>query len=243
MSNSIFGIHPVIEALEAKQNLEKVYIQKGIKNPQVSHIESLVKKENIAISYVPVEKLNKLSKNSNHQGVFAYSSPISYISLESLLENMENNSSTPLFLLLDEITDVRNFGAIIRTAESLNVNGIIVPQQGSAPINEQTVKTSTGAVFHIPICKVSHLKDALFYLKSYGISTIAATEKTQHMIYDLDLKKPLAIIMGSEGNGVSQGLLKMVDEKAKLPMLGKTSSLNVSVACGAILYEVIRQRL
>ncbi|TXK72154.1 23S rRNA (guanosine(2251)-2'-O)-methyltransferase RlmB [Mesonia sp. K4-1] len=244
MSESkIFGLHAVKEALETQQHLDKLFIQKGTSNPGLKEIEQLANKANVQISYVPIEKLNKLSKNGNHQGVIANSSPISLIEIEQLVEKAFDVTPTPIFILLDQISDVRNLGAIIRTAEAINAQGIILPKQGTAAINEQTVKTSTGAIFNIPICKVDHLKDALFFLNSYDVKSIAASEKTNQLIYDIDFKIPVALIMGSEGKGVSSGLLKMVDYKAKLPMLGSTDSLNVSVACGAILYEIVRQRL
>jgi 23S rRNA (guanosine2251-2'-O)-methyltransferase len=162
--------------------------------------------------------------------------------LEMLIESTLQANKKPLFLILDQISDARNFGAIIRTAECTGVNGIIVQKAGSAPVNGDTVKTSAGAVFNIPICKVEHIKDAIFYLQSSGIKTIAATEKTEHNIYDFSLNEPLAIIMGSEERGINPSVLKIVDEKAKLPMFGTIGSLNVSVACGAFLYEVVRQR-
>ena len=147
------------------------------------------------------------------------------------------------FLLLDQLSDVRNFGAIIRTAECTGVNGIIIQKNGSAPVNAETIKTSAGAAFKIPICKVDHLKDALFLLEASDIKTVAATEKTEDSIYDIDLNQPMAIVMGSEHRGVNPSILKMVDYKAKLPLLGKIASLNVSVACGAFLYETVRQRM
>lgn len=149
----------------------------------------------------------------------------------------------PLFLLLDQLSDVRNFGAIIRTAECTGVNGIIIQKDGSAPVNAETIKTSAGAAFKIPICKVDHIKDALFLLQASEIKTVAATEKTDNSLYEINLNQPIAIVMGSEDRGVNPSILKMVDYKAKLPILGEIESLNVSVACGAFLYETIRQRL
>mgnify|MGYP001219431687 FL=1 len=193
------------------------------------------------MSYVPIEKLNKLSKG-NHQGVVANISPIIFVSLNDLVESVQNKSTIPLYLLLDGITDVRNFGAIIRTAECCGVDGIIVQEKGSAPINADTVKTSAGAVFKVPICKVDHIKDALFHLQTYDVKIVAATEKTDETVYDIDLKQPLAIVMGDEAKGVSNSILKLADFRAKLPMLGEIASLNVSVACGAVLYETVRQR-
>ena len=238
----IFGIRAVIEAIESDKAIEKIYIQKGLSGTLFYELNRHLKAKDYTVSYVPVEKLNKLSQG-NHQGVVANISPVSFISLEKLVENSQKSSTTPLFLLLDGLTDVRNFGAIIRTAECCGVNGIIIPEKGSAPINADSVKTSAGAVFKVPICKVNHIKDAVFYLQSYDIQLVAATEKTNENIYDIDLKQPLAIIMGNEAKGVSNSILKLADYKAKLPMLGTIASLNVSVACGAILYEAVRQRL
>ncbi|MDB4048260.1 23S rRNA (guanosine(2251)-2'-O)-methyltransferase RlmB [Polaribacter sp.] len=163
--------------------------------------------------------------------------------LEELIEQTLENSKVPLFLLLDQLSDVRNFGAIIRTAECTGVNGIIIQKDGSAPVNAETIKTSAGAAFKIPICKVDHIKDALYILQAAEIKTVAATEKTEDSIYDINMNQPIAIVMGSEQRGVNPSILKMVDYKAKLPLLGEIASLNVSVACGAFLYETVRQRI
>jgi 23S rRNA (guanosine2251-2'-O)-methyltransferase len=241
-NQQIFGIQPVLEALKAKQTIDKIFIQKNSSSDGIHEIVSLGKAENIQIAYVPIEKLNKLSKNGNHQGVYAKISPIKFVGIEELLESVLAEKENPFFIILDELTDVRNVGAIIRTAECTGVDGIITLKQGGAAINDQTVKTSTGAIFNIPICKVDHIKDALFYMNSYQIQTIAASEKTEQSIYEVDLKKASALIMGSEGKGVSKSAMNMAKVKAKLPILGETSSLNVSVACGAILYEMLRQR-
>jgi len=238
----IYGIHAITEAIEAGKSIEKVYLQKESENPAIKTLLILVKKRKISLSQVPEIKLEKLSKDRNHQGAVALLSPIVYADFEITVNRAIQQSDQTLFLILDEITDIRNFGAIIRTAECTNVAAIIIPKSGSAPINADTVKTSAGAVFNIPICKVDHVKDAIYYFQGSGIQCVAATEKTDNLIYDIDLKKPTAIIMGSEGRGVNPSVLKIVDEKAKLPLLGKTDSLNVSVACGAILYEVLRQR-
>lgn len=155
-----------------------------------------------------------------------------------ILESGKN----PIFLLLDQLTDVRNFGAIIRTAECTGVSGIIIQKKGAAPVTADTVKTSAGAVFKIPICKVEHLKDAVYYLQASGVKVVAATEKTNNTLYNVSFKEPVAIVMGSEDTGIAPSLLKIVDDKAKLPMFGDIGSLNVSVACGVFLYEVVRQR-
>ncbi|WP_452228651.1 MULTISPECIES: 23S rRNA (guanosine(2251)-2'-O)-methyltransferase RlmB [unclassified Lacinutrix] len=241
-STQIFGIRAVIEAINAKKAIDKVFIQKGLKGELSHELESLIRKEKINTSYVPVEKLNRFTK-SNHQGVVAQISPIAFHNLEDLVTQVTESGKTPLFLLLDQLSDVRNFGAIIRTAECTGVDGIIIQKSGSAPVNGDTIKTSAGAVFKIPICKVDHIKDAMFLLQASGIKVIAATEKTDNMLFDVSFKEPCAIIMGSEGRGINPSVLKLVDAKAKLPLLGEIESLNVSVACGAFLYEAVRQRM
>jgi len=240
-SSKIFGIRTVIEAINSGKTIDKVFIQKGLRGELFQQLDSLLRREEINTSYVPVEKLNRLSKK-NHQGVVAQISPIEYYDLDNLVLSVIESGTTPLFLLLDQLSDVRNFGAIIRTAECTGVNGIIIQKKGGAPVNGDTVKTSAGAVFKIPICKVDHIKDAMFHLQASGIKVIAATEKTNNMLYDVSFKEPCAIIMGSEGKGISPSILKLADDTAKLPLLGDIESLNVSVACGAFLYEVVRQR-
>lgn len=242
-SSKIFGIRAIIEAINSGATIQKVYLQKDLKGNLFTELNGLIKEHRIATSFVPVEKLNHLSKNSNHQGVAATISPIDFHDLEQLIDTTIENGETPLFLLLDQLTDVRNFGAIIRTAECTGVNGIIIQNQGSAPLNADAIKTSAGAAFKVPICRVNHLKDALFLLQASNIQLIAATEKTDDTIYDVNFTKPSAIIMGSEHRGVNPSILKMVDRKAKLPLLGSIESLNVSVACGAFLYECVRQRI
>jgi len=198
-----------------------------------------LKEHNIASSHVPIEKLNHLTKNQNHQGVVAKISAVDFHSLESILAKQIENA---LYLLLDQVTDVRNFGAILRTAECTNVTAVIVPSQGSAPINADAIKTSAGAAFKIPICKVNHLLDAIYELQAAEVQIVAVTEKTNASIYEIDLKKPTALIMGSEHKGISPSILKVADQKGKLPLLGTIESLNVSVACGVSLYEIVRQR-
>ncbi len=237
----IFGIYPVLEAIKSNIEIDKVFIQKGIQNNTIDEIVAALEKKNSSISFVPGEKLDKLTR-SNHQGIAAFSSPIIFQSLEDIVENAITSNKTPLFLILDQISDVRNFGAIIRTAECTNADAIIIQKKGGAPVSGDTIKTSAGAIFKTPICKVDHIKDAIFYLQGSGIKVLAATEKTSDSIYSKDLNQPLAIVMGSEGKGVSKSVLSLVDEKASLPLLGDINSLNVSVACGAFLYEVVRQR-
>jgi len=239
--HQIFGIRAIIEAIQSGKAVDKVFIQKEISSELMKDLMKVMKRGNVNFSYVPVEKLNRLTPN-NHQGAVATISPIAFHELEDLVTAVTESGKMPLFLILDQISDARNFGAIIRTAECTGVDGIIVQKAGSAPVNGDTVKTSAGAVFNIPICKVEHIKDAIFFLQGSGIKTVAATEKTEHAIYDIALNEPVAIIMGSEDRGINPSVLKIVDEKAKLPMFGTIGSLNVSVACGAFLYETVRQR-
>ena len=240
--NQIFGIRAIIEAINAKKEIDKVFVQKDAQGDLMQELLKTMKRNNTNFSYVPVEKLNRLTPN-NHQGAVATIAPISFVALETMVESVIETGKKPLFLILDQLSDARNFGAIIRTAECTGVDGIIIQKQGSAPVNGDTVKTSAGAVFNVPICKVDHIKDAIFYLQGSGIKTVAATEKTEQNIYDINFNEGVAIIMGSEDRGVNPSVLKIVDEKAKLPMFGTIESLNVSVACGAFLYEALRQRM
>lgn len=239
----IFGLRAIIEAIESGSNINKIYLQKGLRGNLFYELDKLIKEKKISISTVPIEKLNRLSKNNNHQGAVAQISPVEFYDLEELIDKTIEKKQTPLFLILDQLSDVRNFGAIIRTAECTGVNGIIIQKDGSAPVNAETIKTSAGAAFKMPICKVDHIKDALFILQASDIKTVAATEKTDDSVYDVNFNQPIAIIMGSEHRGVNPSVLKMVDYKAKLPLLGEIESLNVSVACGAFLYETVRQRM
>jgi len=239
--HQIFGIRAIIEAIQAGAAIDKVFVHKESTGQLMKELMSAIKRQGITYTYVPIEKLNRLTPN-NHQGAIATISPIEFHDLDALIENLNQAEKTPLLLILDQISDARNFGAIIRTAECTGVDGIIISKSGAAPVNGDTVKTSAGAVFNLPICKVEHIKDAIFTLQASGIKTVAATEKTDSTLYQTDLTGPLAIIMGSEDRGINPSVLKIVDEKAKLPMFGNIGSLNVSVACGAFLYEAVRQR-
>jgi 23S rRNA (guanosine2251-2'-O)-methyltransferase len=241
-STTIFGIHTVIEAIQSEKTIDKIFIQKGLSGHLFQELQQQLSRGNYNISYVPVEKLNRMAKG-NHQGVVAKISPVEFQDLESMVERVLEKETAPFFLLLDQVDDVRNFGAIIRTAECCGVDGIIIQKKGGAPVTADTVKTSAGAVFNVPLCKVDHIKDAIYYMQGSGIKVIAATEKTDDLLYTKDLTAPLALVMGNEGKGISPSVLKIVDEKAKLPLQGSIGSLNVSVACGAFLYEVVRQRL
>ena len=237
----LYGLRAILEAIEADKSIDKIFLQKGLRSELFVQLEKKIRKKGLNFSYVPVEKLNRLTPN-NHQGAVAQISPISFYDLDALVTAVKETKKHPLFLVLDQLSDVRNFGAIIRTAECTGVDGIIIQKKGSAPINGDTIKTSAGSVFNIPICKVDHIKDALYYFQASDIKIIAATEKTENSLYITDFTKGCAIVMGSEGKGISPSVLKIVDAKAKLPMFGNIASLNVSVACGVFLYEAVRQR-
>jgi 23S rRNA (guanosine2251-2'-O)-methyltransferase len=241
--STIYGIHSISEALEQGKEFDKIYLQKGSTNKRLADIEEIAKKNRLTFSFVPIEKLNKLSKHNNHQGVVGIISQLKYADLDETLSKITETNNSPFVLLLDHITDVRNFGAIIRTAVSSGVDVIVIPQHGAASVTGEVIKTSVGAAYKIPICKVNHIKDAMFILDSYEIKTVAATEKATDTIYDVDLTGGLGIIMGSEHKGVNPSILKIVTHKAKVPMHNDMDSLNVSVACGIFLFEAVRQRL
>jgi len=241
-TTQIYGIRAIIEAINSDEPIDKVFLQKGLRGDLYRELESLMRRKGINNSYVPIEKLNRLTKN-NHQGAVANISPITFYKIEELVASVLENDKTPLFLILDQLSDVRNFGAIIRTAECTGVAGIIIQKKGAAPVTADTIKTSAGAAFKVPIAKVDHVKDAVFYLQASGIAVTAATEKTNNTIYDVDFTGPSAVIMGAEDRGISLSVLKGSDNLAKLPLLGEIESLNVSVACAVFLYEVVRQRM
>ena len=237
----IYGIRSVIEAINSSKDIDKVFIQTGLKGALIGKLESLIRKNKINFSYVPTQKLDRLSKK-NHQGVIARISPIKFLTMDQFGEKLAAIKN-PFVLILDQVNDVRNFGAIIRTAEISGVDGIIIQNSSSAPINSDTIKTSAGAIFNIPICKVNHIKDAIYHLKSIDISIVSASEKANKNVYDVDFTKPVAVIMGSEQRGINKSIINLSDDVVKLPMYGKIQSLNVSVACGVFLYEVVRQRI
>lgn len=240
-NQTIFGIRAILEAIENEITLDKVFLLKESQGTLMRQLLHQLKLNGINFQFVPEEKFYKF-KDKNHQGAMAQIAPVNFWDLEMLVEKVIAEESNPLFLLLDQISDARNFGAILRTAACCGVHGIIVPKSGSAPVNADTIKTSAGGIFHVPICKVDHLKDALFYLQGSEVAIFAATEKAENNIYQANFNQPMALIMGSEDRGINPTLLKVIEHKVKLPMTGKIASLNVSVACGAILYEVIRQR-
>ncbi len=241
-NNLIFGLRPVIEAIKAGKEVDKLLIQNGLKNELFGELMSLLKKNNVAFQYVPLEKLNRLTTKS-HQGVVGYISSITYHRIENILPALFEEGKMPLLLILDRITDVRNFGAIARTAECSGVHAIIIPAKGAAQINADAIKTSTGALHTIPVCRENDLKKVIGYLRESGLQVVACTEKAGDYYYQHDFTLPVAIMMGSEENGISKEFLDVVDAKVKIPLLGEIASLNVSVATGIVLYEAVTQRL
>lgn len=238
----LFGSRAVIEAIKSGKELEKIFLQNNVSNELTSELKRLIRENNIPFQYVPPEKLNRLS-NKNHQGVIAFLSAITYQSIENILPAVFEEGKTPLVLILDRITDVRNFGAIARTAECAGVDAIIIPAKGAAQINGDAIKTSAGALHIIPVCRSENLKTTIEYLKESGLQIIACTEKSEKYYNETNLQLPAAIILGSEEDGISDEYLKRSNEKVKIPLMGKIESLNVSVATAIILYEAVRQRL
>jgi 23S rRNA (guanosine2251-2'-O)-methyltransferase len=239
----IFGTRAVIEAVRAEKELEKIFIQKGLSNQLFHELRKELQGKDIPYQIVPPEKLNRLSGGKNHQGVVALISNISYQRTEDLLASVFESGKIPLVLILDKVTDVRNFGAIARTAECAGVDMIVIPEQGSAQINADAIKTSAGALHRIPVCRERNLKSTLEFLKESGMQLVSCHEKTENLIYNANFKIPTAIIMGSEDSGISPEYIKRSDVQVKIPMHGQIGSLNVSVSTGIVLYEAIRQRL
>jgi len=240
-NTQIYGLRSVIEAIDSQETLSKVYLQRGLTGANSYELIKKLKKKSIEISYVPVEKLNRLTPK-NHQGVVATISPINFLSISDLSNLIESKPKSISLLILDQLSDVRNFGAIVRTAECAAIDCIIIQSSGSAPVNGDTIKTSSGAVFNVPICNVSHIKDAIFLLKQHDIKIFGASEKAEKNIFETKFGKSQAIVMGSEGKGLSSSVIKLCDQLIRIPLHGKIESLNVSVACGTILYEMIRQK-
>lgn len=238
----IYGTRAVIEAIRAGRPVERILIQKGLSNDLVRELLQLVRKQDVSFSYVPAEKLNRLT-GKNHQGVICLLSSVEYASLDNIIHATYAEGSEPFFLVLDRITDVRNFGALARTAECAGVNALIIGEKGNAPITSDAMKTSAGALNHLPVCREKDLKKTITQLRDNGILVVACTEKASKTLYEVELNKPVALIMGSEEDGISDALIRQADELVKIPMTGKIGSLNVSVAAGIALYEVVRQKL
>jgi len=238
----VYGVRPVIEALQAGKEIEKVLVVNGLKSELFPEMRKLLNEKDIPMQYVPIEKLNRVTRQ-NHQGVIAFVSPIVYEDYEQIVPALFDIGHNPLVLILDRITDVRNFGAIARTAECAGVDCIIVPSRGSALMGADAVKTSAGALFKIPVCRSVNLKDTIDYMKACGLQVVAATEKATDYHFQIDLTLPTAIMLGSEEDGVSPEYLKRCDQRVRIPMVGEIESLNVSVAAGVILFEAVKQRM
>ena len=239
-TDMIYGTRAVIEAILAAKNIDKVMIQSGLSNDLIKELIAVARNNNVPVVFVPPEKLKRLS-TKNHQGVICLLSSISFASLDNLIFKAYNEGREPFFLILDRVTDVRNFGAIVRTAECAGVDGIIIAEKGNAPITSDAMKTSAGALNHVPICREKDMKKTLKLLHENGIRLVACTEKTDKSIYEINLTGPLALVLGSEEDGISDTVLRDSDELARIPLKGKIESLNVSVAAGIALYEALRQ--
>lgn len=239
---TIFGLRAILEAIQSEKPIDKVWLLKGTKSPLAEQLMHSLRAKNIAFSFVPVERLDRFS-DKNHQGAVARIAAIQTHEMEPLVEKILASKKNPVFVLLDGITDARNFGAIIRSAAATNVDAIFIPSSGSAPLNGDVVKTSAGGAFNVPISKVQHLKDVIYYLNSHEIPSLGLTEKGNKTLFEQDLKGPIAIVFGAEDIGISKGLLKILTDQAKLPMSESIDSLNVSVACGVAFYELVRQRM
>ena len=238
----IFGIRTIIEAIKSGKEIESLYIQRGLTGDIILELRSLLNEFNLGFQLVPVEKLNRLTPK-NHQGTVAFISPIVYEKIENIIPLIFERGEVPLILILDGITDVRNFGAIARTAECAGVHAIVVPSKGSAQINPDAIKTSAGALYKIPVCRHDNLFKTAKFLQESGLQLVACTEKTNNNLYQPDYTVPTAVIMGSEENGISTDLLRISDCLAKIPMYGEIESLNVSVSAGILLYEAVRQKM
>jgi 23S rRNA (guanosine2251-2'-O)-methyltransferase len=239
--NFIYGIRPVIEALKSGKEIEKILIQKGLRGEGFQQLHSLIREMEIPIQFVPLEKLDRLTRQ-NHQGVVATISEITYQKIEAILPYSYEQGKVPLVIVLDHITDVRNLGAVARTAECAGADAILLPEKGSAQINQDAIKTSAGALYKVPVCRYHSIKESITFLKNSGLKIFAATEKANSDYTDADMTQPLALILGSEESGISDELIEMADELIQIPVMGEIQSLNVSVAAGVILYEILRQR-
>lgn len=238
----IFGVRAVIEAIKAEREINKILIQKGMNKDLFTELKEALAGKNFQLQFVPSQKLDFLT-DGNHQGVIAMVSPIEYKEIEPLVEEMLEKGEKPLVLVLDRITDVRNFGAIARTAECQGVDAILIPSKGSALVTPDAIKTSAGALNRIPVCKTNNLKESLFYLQQCGMRLIACTEKAAVSLHEINMRGPVCIILGSEEDGITSDLLNLSDVRARIPMRGEIASLNVGVAAGMILYEKTRQEL
>lgn len=240
-NNLIFGIRPVVEAIEAGREIEKLYIRKGAEGQLMTELRDLCLRHRVRVQEVPVEKLNRLVRG-NHQGVVAQIAAIAYVQLDDILERVPDDE-TPLVVVFDGVTDVRNFGAIARSAECAGAHGLIAPLKNSAPVNAEAIRASAGALTTIPVCRVGSIRNTLKTLQAEGFQVVAATEKSRKLLYDADLRRPTALVMGAEETGISKEVLKLCDERLAISLIGRIESLNVSAAAAVMLFEVVRQRI
>lgn len=241
MDNIIFGIRPVVEAIESHKQIEKLYIKRGAEGQLMNELKDLCLRHHIHTQEVPVEKLNRLTRG-NHQGVVAQMAAIEYVGLDDILERVPEDE-TPLIVVFDGVTDVRNFGGIARSAECAGAHGLITSLKSSAPVNADAVKASAGALNVIPVCRVGSIRNTLKTLQAQGFQIVAATEKSRKLLYDADFRRPTAIVMGAEDKGISKEVLKLCDEQLAIPLIGHIESLNVAAAAAIMLFEVVRQRI
>jgi 23S rRNA (guanosine2251-2'-O)-methyltransferase len=239
--NTVFGIRAVIEAIRSGKDIEKVLIQKGLSGNLIKDLHQEVRENNIPFQYIPIEKF-KPWDSKNHQGVMALLSEITYHDIENILPSIYENGEDPFILIIDQVSDIRNFGAIARTAECAGIHAIIIPDKGNAAVNADAIKVSAGALLKIPVCRSKNLNQTIDLLKLNGLQIVAANEKSEISYSAISYKKPTAIIMGSEEKGISPYLLGIADHVVKIPIIGTIESLNVSVATGIIIYEAIRQK-
>lgn len=237
----IFGIRAVMEAIMSGKDIDKVLLKKGSGGELFREVFELVRSHQIPFQFVPVEKINRITRK-NHQGIIAFISPVTFYDIENLLPVLFEEGKNPFILVLDEVTDVRNFGAIVRTAECAGVDAVLIPERGAARINADAVKTSAGALHLMPVCRTRDLRKAVLFLQQSGLRVVAATEKSSDPYTGGNYSDPVAIVMGSEDTGIDPQILTLADERVKIPVLGQIQSLNVSVAAGLLVYEVVRQR-
>jgi 23S rRNA (guanosine2251-2'-O)-methyltransferase len=240
-TDMIYGTRAVIEAILAGKEIEKVMIQSGLSNDLIKELIHEAKNHKVSFTFVPAEKLKRMSSR-NHQGVICLLSSVSYASLDDVIHKAYSEGREPFLVLLDRVTDVRNFGALARTAECAGVDALVIGEKGNAPITSDAMKTSAGALNYLPVCRERDLKKTMQALRENGIKVIACTEKASQDLYDVDVTGPVAILMGSEEDGIADVLLREADDLARLPLRGKIESLNVSVAAGVAMYEVVRRR-
>ncbi len=241
MDNILFGIRPVVEAIEAGKQIEKIFVKKGAEGQLMTELKDLCFRHRLRVQEVPIEKLNRLTRG-NHQGVVAQISAIAYVELQDIIERVPEDE-TPLIVVFDGVTDVRNFGGIARSAECAGAHGLITPLKNSAPVNADAMKSSAGALSSIPVCRVGSIRTTLMTLQAEGYQIVAATEKSTKLIYDADFRQPTVLVMGSEDVGISREVLKLCTEQLAIPLIGHIESLNVSAAAAIMLFEVVRQRI